>query len=290
MPDDVAVRLPPLAGRQQESWRAFIELTPRLGDHCLLVGGQMVVLLEVERGSLDTRPTDDVDIVVDLRMEPAGLARVHQTLIDAGFGQVLPSADGIAHRYTRAGATIDVLAPDRLGSRARLALGGGRTIEAPGGSQALVRSSVVKVELTDGSTARVRRPTVVGALLGKVAAVTQIVAQTSAERAKHVRDVDSLARLLGPTDREQAHLTRKERSVLERMAELPDLSVLAQRSIVLLTGRRPTPTDAVRRAARHPRTFAPEFKSRLRHQMTRAIGAGDPRERDQQCDTWTSPD
>ena len=98
MLDDVAVRLPPLAGRQQESWRAFIELTPRLGDHCLLVGGQMVFLLEVERGSLDTRPTDDVDIVVDLRVEPAGLARVHQTLIDAGFGQVLPSADGIAHR------------------------------------------------------------------------------------------------------------------------------------------------------------------------------------------------
>jgi hypothetical protein len=39
MLDDVAVRLPSLAGRQQESWRAFIELTPRLGDHCLLVGG-----------------------------------------------------------------------------------------------------------------------------------------------------------------------------------------------------------------------------------------------------------
>lgn len=119
MPDDAAVRLPPLAGRQQESWRAFIELAPTLGDHCLLVGGQMVFLLEVERGSRDTRPTDDVDIVIDLRVEPAGLVRVHQTLIDAGFGQVLPSTDGIAHRYTRSGATIDVLAPDRLGSRAR---------------------------------------------------------------------------------------------------------------------------------------------------------------------------
>lgn len=81
-----------------------------------------------------------------------------------------------------------------------------------------------------------RRPTLVGALLGKVAAVTQIVSQTSAERAKHVRDVDALARLLGPADREQAHLTRKERAVLERMAESPDLSALAQRSIVLLTG------------------------------------------------------
>jgi len=56
MRDDAAVRLPPLAGRQQESWRSFIELAPTLGDHCLLVGGQMVFLLEVERGSRDTRP------------------------------------------------------------------------------------------------------------------------------------------------------------------------------------------------------------------------------------------
>jgi hypothetical protein len=76
----------------------------------------------------------------------------------------------------------------------------------------------------------------VGALLGKVAAVTQIVSQTSAERAKHLRDVDALARLLGPTDREQAHLTRKERSVLERVAESLGLGALAQRSVVLLAG------------------------------------------------------
>ena len=193
-------------------------------------------------GSIHTRPTDDVDVVIDLRVEPAGLARVHQTLVDAGFGQVLPSADGIAHRYTRAGASFDVLAPDRLGSRARLKLGSGRTIEAPGGSQALIRSSVVDVELADGSTARVRRPTLVGALLGKVAAVTQIVSQTSAERAKHVRDVDALARLLGPRDRDEADLTRKERAVLERMAESPDLSALAQRSI-LLVARSPARSD-----------------------------------------------
>lgn len=242
MPDTPLIRLPPLAGRQCESWRAFVELAPTLGDHCLLVGGQMVFLLEVEREALDMRPTDDVDVVIDLRVEPTGLTRVHQTLADAGFDQAIPSADGIAHHYTRAGATIDVLAPDKLGSRARLVLGSGRTIEAPGGSQALVRSSVVEVELADGPTAVVRRPTLVGALLGKVAAVTQIVSQTSAERAKHLRDVDSLARLLGPTDREQANLTRKERAVLERIAASPDLSALAQRSVVLLAGL-PTRSD-----------------------------------------------
>ena len=72
--------------------------------------------------------------------------------------------------------------------------------------------------------------------------MTQIVSQTSAERGKHVRDVDSLARLLGPTDREQANLTRKERAVLERIAESPDLGALAQRSVALLAGL-PTRSD-----------------------------------------------
>lgn len=234
MAEPPVVRLPALLGRQRESWNAFIELAPALGDHCLLVGGQMVFLHEVERGATDTRPTEDVDVVVDLRVEPTVLSRVHSVLIGAGFEQEVPSADGIAHRYSQEGATLDVLAPDNLGKRARLSLGGGRTIEAPGASQALVRSSVVNVQLEGGPTVPVRRPTLVGALLGKVAAATRIVPQSSAERAKHVRDVDSLARLVGPLDREGADLTTKERTWLRRMAESSDLSALAQRSIALL--------------------------------------------------------
>ena len=182
-----------------------------------------------------------------------------------------------------------MLAPDRLGSRARLALGGGRTIEAPGGSQALVRSSVVKVELTDGSTARVRRPTVVGALLGKVAAVTQIVAQTSAERAKHVRDVDSLGACSARRIANRRTSPVRNGPCSNEWPSCPTSARSRNVRSCCSRARPPTPTDAVRRAARHPRTFAPDFKSRLRHQMTRAIGAGDPRERDQQCDTWTSP-
>lgn len=131
-------------------------------------------------------------------------------------------------------ATIDVLAPDKLGKRARLTHGSGRTIEVPGASQALTRSGVVRVQLVDGPTALIRRPTLVGALLGKLAAATQIVSQSAAERAKHLRDVDSLARLLGPTDREGADLARKERAALVRFAGSSGLSPLAQRSITLL--------------------------------------------------------
>jgi hypothetical protein len=38
------VDLPPLGGGQEQSWQALAELAPRLGEHWLLVGGQMVFL------------------------------------------------------------------------------------------------------------------------------------------------------------------------------------------------------------------------------------------------------
>jgi len=227
------IPLPPLAGRQAESWRALVEMARQLGRHWVLVGGQMVFLHEVEREAADTRPTDDVDVVVDLRVKPAGLAHAHHVLTRFGFDQSAPGRDGVAHRYRRRGATIDVLAPDNPGRRAPLTLGIGRTIEAPGASQALSRSSTVRVELADGAVAPVRRPTLVGALLGKVAA-TGIVAQSPADRAKHLRDVDSLARLLGAADREGAHLVPRERAALARAADLPGISPLGRRAIVVL--------------------------------------------------------
>lgn len=233
MGEPVVIRLPPLAGGQAESWRALIEIAPRLGRHWLLIGGQMVFLHEVERESTDIRPTNDIDLVVDLRIDPAALEHAHTVLAGAGFSQDLPSPEGVAHRYRRGNATIDIVAPDHMGTRAKLSLGSGRTIEAPGTSQAFGRVSLVRVELDDTTAAVIRRPTLIGALLGKAAAVIEIVSMSSAERAKHVRDVDALARLIGPFDRAGAALATKERSTLARIAKHPDLSTLAARSIQL---------------------------------------------------------
>ena len=83
MVDQPVIVLPPLFGGQAESWAALVELAPAFGDNWLLVGGQMVFLHEVERQATDVRPTDDIDVVVDLRAEPAGLARIHSALISA---------------------------------------------------------------------------------------------------------------------------------------------------------------------------------------------------------------
>ena len=148
MDEPTTIRLPALAGGQAESWRALIEIAPRLGRHWLLIGGQMVFLHEVERQSTKVHPTNDIDLVVDLRVEPTALDHTHAVLADAGFEQDQPSPEGVAHRYRRGEATIDVLAPDHIGARAKLSLGSGRTIEAPGTTQAFGRVSLVRVELT----------------------------------------------------------------------------------------------------------------------------------------------
>lgn len=132
-------------------------------------------------------------------------------------------------------AAIDVLAPDHIGRRAQLRMGVGRTIEAPGTTQAFGRSSIITVEV-DGSTAKIRRPDLVGALLGKAAAVVKISSQTGANRAKHVRDFDSLAKLLGVLDGSSTKLTTSEGQMLKRLLDEPGLSDLGRASLRLLSG------------------------------------------------------
>ena len=197
----------------------------------------MVFLHEVERQATEIRPTIDIDVVVNLRAEPDGLARVHETLISADFAQDMPDPDGAAHRYRRDGAVVDVLAPDNLGERAQLDLGVGRTIEAPGTTQAFRRSAIVTVE-ADAGSAEIRRPNLVGALIGKAAAVVRITSQSKASQAKHLRDFDSLARLLGPNDRDTAELSRGERKLLTSLRHSPELSKLGTAALDALLGPR----------------------------------------------------
>ena len=159
----------------------------------LLIGGQMVFLHEVKRPVRELRPTDDVDVVVNLRVSTGGLSRIHANRRSTGSCRQLPSTEGIAHRYERQGAVIDVLAPDHIGKRAQLRLGSGRTLEAPGTSQAFTRCLDVHVELVDGATAMIRRPTLVGALIGKAAAVLEITSPLRRAGEASVTSTPSLA-------------------------------------------------------------------------------------------------
>lgn len=130
MTDQPRVVLPVLGGGQAASWAALIEIAPMLGDHWLLIGGQMVLLHEVERHASEIRPTDDIDVAVDLRAHPSGLSAMHDALSMAGLDQDVPAPSGTAHRYRRGGAVIDVLAPDNMGARAQLGLGAGHLVDS----------------------------------------------------------------------------------------------------------------------------------------------------------------
>lgn len=92
MVDQPRIVLPALGGDQGASWSALIEIAPILGDHWLLIGGQMALLLHVERHASSIRPTHDVDVDVDLRAALSGLAAMRDALSSTGFRQGHPSA------------------------------------------------------------------------------------------------------------------------------------------------------------------------------------------------------
>jgi hypothetical protein len=86
----------------------------------------------------------------------------------------------------------------------------------------------------DGRDAQIRRPDLVGALLGKAAAAAKISSQCAASRAKNLRDFDSLARLLGVADRQGAELTKSERQVIVALVATPDVYQLGAAALRLL--------------------------------------------------------
>jgi hypothetical protein len=123
-----------------------------------------------------TRPTDDVDTVVNIRASPTMLATFTGALKDLGSSADI-SGEGIQHRWRRDLAQIDVLIPEGVGERAAASTGAGGapTIPSPGTTQALHRSEPVLV-LAEGRAGTVLRPNLFAALVVKAAARTEDLA------------------------------------------------------------------------------------------------------------------
>jgi len=135
--------------------------------------------------------------LADIRAQQDGLVEVVRILEAQRFSLESISADGIAHRYVRhtdAGRlVVDVLAPDGVGERANLTTTPpGRTIEVPGGSQAMSRTEWVRVS-HEGRSGRIPRPTLLGAVVIKSAAVAL------PSPARHLRDLAHEAWQLVPS-------------------------------------------------------------------------------------------
>lgn len=213
------IELAPRDESEQALWAATLDLADLLdGLPWTLVGAQMVMLHAFEAGETPGRTTGDLDLLFDVRAYIGATAEASRRLLIAGFTETGPSPDGVAHRFSRGVVVVDVLAPEGLGERtSRATIAGGRTVQVPGGSQALERTEIVDVRL-GGRVGRLPRPSLLGAILLKARAV----GAAPDEAAKHRGD---LAFLLGLADDPRSlvvALQKAERTWLRSRRELAD--------------------------------------------------------------------
>lgn len=221
--------LPTMPPEQTASWLGVLDLYDHLPEGWTLIGGQLVHLLCAERGKVPDRPTNDADTVIDVRADPTILRTFTKTLMDLGFKSAGISAEGHQHRWVRGKASIDVLLPEGVGERAseRQGVTGSPTLPTQGGTQALRRSEVVTVTV-EGREGFVRRPNLVGALVVKAAAHTNVGDQ---DPRRHRRDFLVLAGLITAGDFASVQLTKKDRQRLRGIVT----AIEADRQLVLET-------------------------------------------------------
>ncbi|NYE21386.1 hypothetical protein [Microbacterium immunditiarum] len=211
----VAITLPDSTPQAAQSWHGMLAISERIGpEGWAVVGGQMTVLHATERGFDLPRVTDDGDIAVAVRAYPRRLKDVTQALHDLGFkvdndrGD-LPFAEARDEtRYLKGSARIDLLVPKGLRptSNAIKTVRGGRVLASHGVQRALERSEpvVVTVERIIGT---VLRPDLPGAIAAKAAAYQQ---ESGPKRDRHLLDIVTLGKMLGPGDTRREPWNRRE--------------------------------------------------------------------------------
>jgi hypothetical protein len=215
----------------EQGWGTLFELAETDADSWLLIGGQMMYLLAAENGAALPRPTDDVDVVVDVRTRPNGTEWLADWLVQRGFALEGISADGIGHRFVRPAdpgpgrVAFDVLAPEGLGDRTGVfTRRPARTVQAPGTQQAFARAELGKVTVTGAlggpeRTGIVRRPNMLGALVLKAAATTIPVRENPM---RDWQDAALLLTLLPDPLTASSECDRKDRKRLRVLTPLHD--------------------------------------------------------------------
>ena len=186
------IRIDPVEPADQHLWSLALELAEALGAEreWSLIGGLMVQLHGFEHDD-DLRPTIDIDLLGAARKPPAMTEQIASLLVERGAELAMPprSNPRVGYRFEVADQIVEILGPDGLKSDPKT-LGGLTTFQASGGTQALRRTEVVFVSLSDSPPVAVRRPSLLGAILIK----TRVVAQRRKE--KFASDRQDLIRLL----------------------------------------------------------------------------------------------
>ncbi len=205
-------------------WRMTSEVAGLFADWpWVIVGAQMVMLLEFEHGRPTGRATRDLDVVVDVRMVADAASLAAERLLAAGF----ETSSERQHRFVRGHDAVDLLAPDHLGRRANLTtIAPLVTTSIPGGSRALATRRLVDVDIVGVESCRLPVPSLAGAIALKTAAYNGRLAG---------RDLEDLVRLLTLVEDVEAvrrELKPAERTRLGSISALRDESHRAWSSVV----------------------------------------------------------
>ena len=202
-----------------ELWRTVADVATALGEDrkWCLIGGLMVALFAIEAQQTQ-RVTTDIDVLADARARPSATEWASRRL--ESLGATLHQVQGLERergfRFDVHGQIVDVLAPEGLGPAGARTTGGLQTIQIPGGTQALRRTEVVEIVVGD-TAARLRRPTLIAAILLKARALR---IHSRPEDQRH--DLVTLLSLLEDPRAAREEITSKElawlRSICDRLA------------------------------------------------------------------------
>lgn len=205
----MAIEIPELGDQRHRLWCDLIDLAAAYPGAWTIIGAHMVALYGWGAG-VQSRPSEDVDVLVNVRLATSGTEQVSQFLRERDYE--LEITDSVlAHLFRRGAAQVDVLAPDGLSERANLqTLRPLRTVRVPGGTQALKRSSLVIVR-SRGVEGALPLPNLLGAILVKVRAIEKDDLP-DAQRG----DVALLLQLVENPDELAEDLSRTEKKWLRR--------------------------------------------------------------------------
>jgi hypothetical protein len=150
-------------------WLDLMGLAEEFAGRWTLIGAHMVALHAWGAGLEPPRRSDDIDLVINVRLPGMTAKVLADRLVEIGYLPEPGSAMGVVHRFSRNGLPLDLFAPENLGDRSAWKLetgAGGRLIQVPGGTQALLRSQPQEIE-SRGNRGGVPLPSLLAATLLK---------------------------------------------------------------------------------------------------------------------------